>query len=156
MDPFRPKAQGTKTVIKQQVGGLMLEMTKSLVAEAFVDLENIFLTWEADPCCLAFTPLTLQRRRQFVRAIDCRLAPWRRSLEIDAEERAFPDPAYLMLDNWLWYPSLSCSQSSVQHLCMCCVDKLLIVWSKDCGSLELNQLVSIFFVLDSWAKDSIW
>lgn len=44
-------------------------------------------------------PLTLQRRQQFVRAIDCCLASWRRSLEIDAEKRDLPDPDCLMAEH---------------------------------------------------------
>lgn len=44
-------------------------------------------------------PLTLQRRQQFVRAIDCCLASWRRSLEIDAEKQDLPDPDCLMAEH---------------------------------------------------------
>ncbi|GLD53815.1 metallophosphoesterase MPPED2a isoform X2 [Lates japonicus] len=53
------------------------------------------------PIDTATAALKLWRRQQFVRAIDCCLVSWSISLEIDAEERAFPDPGCLMVEHCL-------------------------------------------------------
>lgn len=72
----------------------------SVMEEEFVvgvQLFFFFLEKSVPPHLSA--PLTLQRRQQFVRAIDCCLASWRRSLEIDAEKQDLPDPDCLMAEH---------------------------------------------------------
>lgn len=59
-----------------------------------------------DSCNSTMIYIKLWGDGDFVQAIDCCLASWKVSLEIEAEERVFPDPACLMLEHQLWSPTL--------------------------------------------------